>query len=93
MSLEAPALEESPILFGEDRTEGIVAVEPVGDSTMRVFIRSPRGIESQDEVFEPFLLVEERELMDGFKGKWDVESLSGTNAYRYMVRLSSWSDC
>ena len=93
MSLEAPALEESPILFGEDRTEGIVAVETVGDSTMRVFIRSPRGIESQDEVFEPFLLVEERELMDGFKGKWDVESLSGTNAYKYMVRLSSWSDC
>jgi hypothetical protein len=32
-------LEESEVLFGADPEEGIVAVEPVGQDAMRLFIR------------------------------------------------------
>lgn len=93
MVLEAPVLEESPILFGADRTEGIVAVEPIGDSTMRIFMRGSKGVECWDEPFEPFLLVEDTSLIAGFRGKWEAEPLAGTNSYKYLVRLSSWPEC
>lgn len=87
-------LEQSPVLFGEDPTPGIVAVEPLGDERIRLFVRGPSGgLETMDEPFRPFVLVEDQELLDGFKGGYSFELLSGGNPYRFLVRFTSWSNC
>jgi DNA polymerase elongation subunit (family B) len=87
------ALEESEVLFGADPTEGIVAVEPVGEEAMRLFVRQGERLLAEDAPFEPFLLVEDGDLMEGFKGPFQVQQLSGTNEYRCLVLFVSWGDC
>ncbi|NIR13772.1 MAG: hypothetical protein GWN86_07415, partial [Desulfobacterales bacterium] len=52
------ALEENEVLFGADPTEGIVAVEPVGEELMRLFVRQGERLLAKDEPFRSFLLVE-----------------------------------
>ena len=87
------ALEENEILFGSDPTEGIVAVEPAGESSMRLFLRSEHGLEIQDEPFAPFILAEEEKLLDGFKIPHRLERLSGSNPFQVLVLLERWGDC
>lgn len=91
--MKSLALESSDILFGADPTERIVAVEPVGGSTMRLFIRRENGVESRDEVFRPFMVIEDEALLDGFKGPWEMEALSGANEYRHLVVFEDWAEC
>jgi hypothetical protein len=57
------ALEESEVLFGSDPLQGIVAVEPLGDRAMRLFLRRGKKLVAQDESFVPFILVEDEKLM------------------------------
>jgi DNA polymerase elongation subunit (family B) len=87
------ALEENEVLFGADTTEGIVAVEPVGEEVMRLFIRQGEQLVTEDAPFRPFLLVEDGDLMEGFKRPFQVELLSGTNEYGCLVLFQSWGDC
>jgi DNA polymerase elongation subunit (family B) len=60
-------LKANQVLFGEDSTEGIVAVEPVGKDRMQLFLRHGARLETRDEPFVPFLLLEEEGLLQ-FKG-------------------------
>jgi DNA polymerase elongation subunit (family B) len=87
------SLEENPVLFGADPTEGIVAVEPVGDGAMRLFLRRPEGVVTQDEPFTPFLLLEDARLLEGFKGAVRTEALSGDNPYRCLALFEAWGQC
>jgi DNA polymerase elongation subunit (family B) len=87
------ALEENEVLFGADPTEGIVAVEPVGEEVMRLFVRQGERLLGKDEPFRPFLLVEDEDLMEGFKRPFQVEQLSGTNEYRCLILFECWGDC
>jgi DNA polymerase I len=87
------ALEENEVLFGADPSEGIVAVEPVGEEVMRLFVRQGERLVVKDEPFRPFLLVEEDDLMTGFKRPFQVERLSGNNEYRYLILFEGWGDC
>ena len=87
------ALEENEVLFGADPTEGIVAVEPVGEEVMRLFIRQEEHLVTEDAPFRPFLLAEDGDLMEGFKKPFQVEPLSGTNDYGCLVLFQSWGDC
>jgi len=91
--MKSLALESSDILFGADPTERIVAVEPVGGSRMRLFIRERDGVESRDEPFHPFILLEDEGLLTGFKGSSQIEPLSGSNEYRYLAMFQDFSDC
>ena len=86
-------LEESEVLFGADRLQGIVAVEPLGDRTMRLFIRDGKNLVVQDEPFEPFVLVEDEKLMKGFKIPYRAERLSKTNGYSLLVFFEGWEAC
>ena len=70
------ALEESQVLFGSDPLQGIVAVEPSGERTMRLFLRRGKNLVAQDEPFVPFVLVEDEKLMKGFKNPYRAERLS-----------------
>ncbi len=48
------ALEESEVLFGSDPLQGIVAVEPSGDSTMRLFLRRGKKRVDPGGTIRPF---------------------------------------
>ncbi|MGD9076905.1 MAG: DNA polymerase domain-containing protein [Desulfobacteraceae bacterium] len=87
------ALEENEVLFGADPMEGIVAVEPVGEEMMRIFIRTEEQLVTEDAPFRPFLLAEDADLMEGFKRPFQVEQLSGTNEYGCLVLFQRWGDC
>jgi DNA polymerase I len=85
--------EQNKVLFGSDATEGIVAVEPHGESFMRLFIRDGSGVTEQDEPFTPFIIVEDKELIKGFKTEVSTVDLSGDNPYRFLLLFKKWSDC
>ncbi|KPK29911.1 MAG: DNA polymerase II [Nitrospira bacterium SG8_3] len=87
------ALEENEVLFGADPTEGIVAVEPVGEALMRLFVRRGERLLAKDEPFRSFLLVEDEDLMEGFKKPFQMERLSGTNEYSCLILFECWGDC
>jgi DNA polymerase elongation subunit (family B) len=87
------AFEENEVLFGADPTEGIVAVEPVGEEVMRLFIRQGDQLVAEDAPFRPFLLVEEEALMEGFKRPFQAEQLAGINDYRCLILFQDWGDC
>jgi len=91
--MKSPALESNDILFGSDPTERIVAVEPVDGSKMRLFMRRKGGVESRDEIFHPFMIIEDEALLDNFNGSWQTEGLSGANEYRHLVFFENWSEC
>lgn len=87
------AFEKNEILFGSDATEGIVAVEPAGERSMRLFIRRERKVETIDEPFSPFILLEDEKLLEGLKIPHKVERLSDSNAFRLLILFESWSEC
>ena len=69
------AFEQNEILFGEDPTPGIVAVESVSSNTMRLFLRQSGQLAQRDEIFTPFMLIEEARLLQDFKEPYRVEPL------------------
>ena len=87
------ALEESEVLFGSDPLQGIVAVEPLGDSAMRLFLRHGKKLAARDEPFVPFVLVEDEKLMKGFKSPYRAERLSTANEYKVLVLFEGWDAC
>jgi DNA polymerase I len=91
--MKALALEDNEVLFGADPEEGIVAVEPIGDNAMRLFTRKGGRVETKDQVFTPFLIIQDEALMKGFKRPHRPERLSGTNEYRSLILLEGWEDC
>jgi DNA polymerase I len=93
MNMKALAFEDNEVLFGADPEDGIVAVEPIGDNAMRLFTRKGQAVERNDQVFTPFLIIEDEALMKGFKRPYRLESLSGANDYRFLILLEGWEDC
>jgi DNA polymerase, archaea type len=91
--MKALELEQSEVLFGADPQKGIVAVEPVGQGTMRLFIKEGRALKTRDEVFTPFMLAENEALIKGFKKPYHTEKLSSGNEYKALFQFESWDDC
>lgn len=87
------SFENNQVLFGVDPTEGIVAVEPVGEDMMRLFLRTENRLEFRDEPFTPFLLVEDKKMLQGFKRPCHFEALSSENEYKFLTLFERWSDC
>lgn len=86
-------LRRNVVLFGGDPTEGILAVEPVGDDVMRIFLRSEGRLGTRDEPFTPFLLLEDEALLQGFKLPFEKEILALSNPYRVLVLFDGWGRC
>jgi len=91
--MKRPSFEKNPVLFGADPTEGIVAVEPFGGNSMRIFLRSGGQLEMRDEPFVPFVLLEEEKLLRDFSQTSRYESLSSTNEFKVLALFESWEDC
>ena len=87
------SFEKDPVLFGADPTEGIVAVEPFGGGSMRIFLRSGAGLKVQDEPFAPFILLEEENLLQDFDKTSRYESLSSSNTFKVLAFFENWQDC
>ncbi|MGQ9653199.1 MAG: DNA polymerase domain-containing protein [Thermodesulfobacteriota bacterium] len=86
-------LRRNVVLFGADPTEGILAVEPVGDDIMRIFLRVEGRLGTRDEPFTPFLLLEDEALLQGFKLPFKKETLALSNPYRVLVLFDGWGRC
>jgi DNA polymerase elongation subunit (family B) len=87
------AFEQNEVLFGADPTPGIVAVEPVGQAGMRLFRREGSRLFWEDHPFTPFILLEDEHHLDGLRGSFELEILSGPNPYAYAVLFHSWPEC
>ena len=87
------ALEESEVLFGADPLQGIVAVEPLDDRTMRLFVRDGKKLLVRDDPFVPFILVEEEKLLKGLKSPCRTERLSTSNEYKVLALFEGWEAC
>ncbi|MEO6846595.1 MAG: 3'-5' exonuclease, partial [Chthoniobacterales bacterium] len=74
---------KNQILFGRDRTEGIVTVEFKAPSSILVYRRGKDGATEREEVaFEPFLWVSE--------DIGSCETLDGNLPYRFLRRCETW---
>lgn len=85
-------LGDNEVLFGADRTEGIVAAELAG-RFIRLFIRSKDGVFFRDDPFHPFVLLEQPALLAGFPCGYTIESLTGSGEFKHMAVFGSWRDC
>ena len=88
--MESLPYAENPVLFGADPKEGIVAVETVGEGTVRLYLRTPRGVIGEDDDFEPFLFLEKPELLRGWGGRVRCEPLGGSLDYRTAAFFPGW---
>lgn len=91
--MKISSMDQNELLFGADSAEGLVAVEPVGQSAMRLFFREDRALRTVEEPFTPFLLIEDQNLMKGFDLPFQIEPLSGSGAFGFLALFSSWGDC
>ncbi len=87
------AFEQNEVLFGADPTPGIVAIEPLGNASMRLFRREGALLFWEDLPFTPFVLLEDEEHLAGLPGDFELEILAGSNPYTYAVFFHSWTDC
>ena len=85
-------LGDCEVLFGADKTEGIVAAELVG-RFVRLFVRNEEGVFFRDDPFRPFILLEEPTLLSGFAGECTIKALAGNGEYRYLALFDDWRDC
>lgn len=83
-SLDLPFLHNS-LLFSYTPTPHLVAVEPEGEKAVRLFKREDGRVFSDVRPFTPFLLLTEKDLLQDWRGDCQVEPLSGSGFYRYLV--------
>ncbi len=81
----------NPLPFGHNIDERIVAVQQKDDSTMRVYFRESSGVRYQDEQFYPFVLLANKESIDGLAPKHWVKKLEGEAFYQYVCAFEGWS--
>ena len=80
----------NPLLFGRDETPGLLAFVP-GESTVRAYARCEGQVVATEEPFRPFLLLDDPDLLAGFKGDVEVTPLEGDGAYRWLAVFPAWS--
>ena len=73
----APARDTADLLYGDDTTPGIVAVEQLGANRVRLYQRASNGVVTEDAPFRPWLLAEQSEPWLRARGTPTVETLVG----------------
>lgn len=80
----------TPPLFGHDDMPRIVAVERAGETSVRVYRRTPEGITESREDFEPWVVVTRGDVpVTG--NATSIDELSGEFPLRFRVRFQGWS--
>src|SRR5215207_4958981 len=88
---DASARDTSDLLYGDDDTQGIVAVEQLGANRVRLYRRTGDGVIVEDTPFSPWLLAERPEPWHAARGAPRVETLAGDHPLRYLVEYPDWS--
>jgi DNA polymerase elongation subunit (family B) len=86
---ELPYLE-NPALFGADPKEGIVSLEVVADDRVRLYIREAGSLSVEEDVFTPFLLLEDPSLLSDWDGQARCEPLAGPRDYKALALFPGW---
>jgi DNA polymerase elongation subunit (family B) len=86
-------LPDAPLVFGWERSPGLIAVALAGrGDTVRLYRRSGGRIAAETIPFTPFLLVSDVDLAGGLPAVVETATLEGSAAFRRLVRFRSWSD-
>ncbi len=95
-----PTAHADAALFGHDATPRLVALHPVPPDTgddaqahMRVYQRQPDTgcLQTEDVPFYPFFFLSDMQLLRGFpRQRYQLKTLAGDNAYRYLVVFHTW---
>ncbi|MBI2526955.1 MAG: DNA polymerase II [Candidatus Rokubacteria bacterium] len=81
---------DSPLLFGRDPAEGLLAFAPL-EGSVRGWARQEGRVVASEFPFQPFLLLTEGALLRGFKGDAELSPLEGERGYRCLARLPTWA--
>jgi DNA polymerase, archaea type len=90
-----------PVLYGQSELQNVVAVQQVGESSVRLYTRTgeqdldakhPGALTHADVDFFPFFFLSHPALIEGFSKRYWIKELSGSNYYRYLVAFSRWHD-
>ena len=81
--------QKNAVLFGHDRTPGLVACEVEGDGRARLFYRRNGAVESESAGLRLFLLLEGDEWLKGWKGEAEIAPLAGEAPFN---RLALFAD-
>src|SRR5215212_5067977 len=85
------ARDTTDLLYGDDATPGIAAVEHLGGNRVRLYQRSGEGMIVEDASFFPWLLAERPEPWQAARGTPRIEALAGQHSLRYLVEFPDWS--
>ncbi|RPI07331.1 MAG: hypothetical protein EHM71_10835, partial [Zetaproteobacteria bacterium] len=89
----APAFHRNAVLFGHDATPRLLAFELAGEDCVRAYARNASGGTTAElREFRPFLLLANTDLLAGWGGGYDVETLHGDGLYRFLVLFHGWGD-
>jgi DNA polymerase elongation subunit (family B) len=80
------------VLFGQNQTPGIVAVQQVSEQTIRWYRREDGKLSTTDVEFFPFFFLADDALLGGFPRRHWLKELAGSNFYRYLAAFTRWHD-
>jgi DNA polymerase elongation subunit (family B) len=81
-----------PVLFGRNPEKRILAVQHIGEGTMRIYLRERAGVSSRDCEFYPFFFLTDSSYLEGFPSKHWIKKLEGSHEYRFLCAFTRWSD-
>ncbi len=81
--------QHNEILFGHDSTPGLIAFEVDGPDRVRIFRREAGRVSSESVGFRPMLLLAGEERLKGWRGRAEIEALSGGAPFN---RIAFFSD-
>lgn len=80
----------TPLLYGHNAEEGILAVHPAGDAAMRLYVRGATGVTTRDEPFYPFFYLADPPLLDGFPGEFWLKKAEGDLSFSHICVFPAW---
>jgi DNA polymerase, archaea type len=82
----------TPLLYGHNSEEGIVAVHPTAEGMMRLYVRDAKGVTTRDEELFPFFYLSDPRLIEGFPQKFWLKQAEGTLPLSHICVFPSWTD-
>lgn len=81
----------TPLLHGHNPEPRIVAVDLIGDSTMRLTVRDGERTVTREEPFFPFFYLADPLLLEGFPPKHWIKKTAGEHRFGYLCAFDNWS--
>jgi len=77
-----PIFQKNEMLFGHDGTPAIVAVEITAGRAVQISAHDGERVFSEPLPFQPFMLLAEEDVLAGWQGEAQIETLAGGGAFR-----------